>query len=923
MRPLSLKISAFGPYAGYTEIPMEELGTQGLYLITGDTGAGKTTIFDALCFALFGEASGKNRDNSMFRSKYANPETPTEVELKFLHAGKEYTVKRNPEYERPKKGKTDEFTPQVAKAELHMPDGQVITKIGAVNTAIESILGINKDQFSQIAMLAQGDFLKILLAETKDRMEIFRNLFKTHNYRSLQKRFEEKYKELYGECADSKKSIEQFIAGIQVESDNPLSLYVDKAKSGEMTTEDVVELLDKLTNQDSALKYSLKQKQDELNAELAEVNKRLGAAETVKTANEAITKATGKLAMEKPELERLKTVANEAKKKLGKKASIEEKAHIISSKLGDYEKKNNLEIEIARIEKEKSDAKGKLLEIAEKETENINELNGLKKEQESYKDSSAEIERIRSEKENAENKCEELTKLSSGLRKYFESKESAEVKQQEYDAKRATFNELNAIFERMDQAFRDGQAGVLASHLKDGEKCPVCGSTSHPMLAHLAESVPTEKELEDAKEKSEKARKERDDASNSISGILAALKETEGNLKDKSMELLNLDNLVEARERVKDEVISCENNKQELKQALSDEMEKAERKKEIDEKIPKLEEALREIGESREKTNNKISGDEASLKEKSKQLEDLNKSLIFSSKDAAEEEREKLNKEAEELQNAYDDANNQVIEKEKYIAELETSITENTKTVESAKIEDSSADENRKVELDTNLEELRLESEKVSGRLESNERTRSEIINKSNEMGNVEKELQWVKALFDTASGKLTGKDKIELETYIQTTYFDRIINRANLRLIKMSGGQYELTRMKEAVSGKGKSGLDLAVIDHYNGSERSVKTLSGGESFMASLSLALGLSDEVQSSAGGIQIDTMFVDEGFGSLDPEALDMAYKALAGLTEGNRLVGIISHVSDLKDRIDKQIIVTKDRAGGSNVKLQVS
>ena len=240
MRPLSLKISALGPYAGCTEIPMEELGRQGLYLITGDTGAGKTTIFDALCFALFGEASGKNRDNSMFRSKYANPETPTEVELKFLHAGKEYTVKRNPDYERPKKGKSDEYTKQVANAELHMPDGRVITKIGAVNTEIEGILGINKDQFSQIAILAQGDFLKILLADTNDRMEIFRNLFKTHNYRSLQKQFEEKYKELYGECADSKKSIEQFIAGIQVESDNPLSLYVDKAKSGEMTTEDVV-----------------------------------------------------------------------------------------------------------------------------------------------------------------------------------------------------------------------------------------------------------------------------------------------------------------------------------------------------------------------------------------------------------------------------------------------------------------------------------------------------------------------------------------------------------------------------------------------------------------------------------------------------------------------------------------------------------
>ena len=187
-------------------------------------------------------------------------------------------------------------------------------------------------------------------------------------------------------------------------------------------------------------------------------------------------------------------------------------------------------------------------------------------------------------------------------------------------------------------------------------------------------------------------------------------------------------------------------------------------------------------------------------------------------------------------------------------------------------------------------------------------------------MAEVERKLQWVKALADTANGKLSGKDKIMLETYIQTTYFDRIIRRANLRLITMSSGQYELIRLKEADNAKSQSGLDLGVIDHYNGSRRSVKTLSGGESFMASLSLALGLSDEVQSSAGGIRIDTMFVDEGFGSLDPEALDMAYKALAGLIEGNRLVGIISHVADLKDRIDRQIVVTKEKSGGSRIEI---
>ena len=256
MRPINIKISAFGPYAGQVEIPMEQFGSQGLYLITGDTGAGKTTIFDAICFALFGAPSGPTRDASMFRSKYADPETATEVELTFLHGGKEYKVKRNPEYMRPSK-RGDKFTKQTADAELIMPDNTVITKTKPVTEAIEELLGINKDQFSQIAMLAQGDFLKLLLAPTTERIGIFRELFKTQNYLTLQKRLDDKYKELYGQVQDEKKSIDQYISGIQVDRDDVLSIDVDKAKDGLMTIDDVVELLDKLTEKDRALKDKL------------------------------------------------------------------------------------------------------------------------------------------------------------------------------------------------------------------------------------------------------------------------------------------------------------------------------------------------------------------------------------------------------------------------------------------------------------------------------------------------------------------------------------------------------------------------------------------------------------------------------------------------------------------------------------------
>jgi len=218
------------------------------------------------------------------------------------------------------------------------------------------------------------------------------------------------------------------------------------------------------------------------------------------------------------------------------------------------------------------------------------------------------------------------------------------------------------------------------------------------------------------------------------------------------------------------------------------------------------------------------------------------------------------------------------------------------------------------------LKLIENQAKTIYSRITSNKASLDNILKKLNEIKTVEEKWIWIKSLSNTANGNLSGKEKIMLETYIQMTYFDRIINRANTRFMVMSGGQYELKPRKEAENNRSQSGLELDVIDHYNGTERSVKTLSGGESFKASLSLALGLSDEIQSSAGGIKLDTMFVDEGFGSLDDESLAQAIKALSSLAEGNRLVGIISHVSELKDKIDKQIVVKKEKTGGSNISI---
>ena len=256
MRPIKLTVSAFGPYAGKTVLDLDKLGENGLYLITGDTGAGKTTIFDAITYALYGEASGDNREPSMFRSKYAEATTPTEVELVFSYAGKTYTVKRNPEYERPK-SRGEGFTTQKAEVQLKYPDGRVVTKQRDVDNAIRDIMGINRSQFLQIAMIAQGDFLKLLLAPTEERKKIFRQIFKTQLYQDLQDRLKKESGQLNDKCDAARNSIKQYIDGITCDENDVLSIEVEKAKNGLLPAKDVMDLIDRLLTQDNDKKTAI------------------------------------------------------------------------------------------------------------------------------------------------------------------------------------------------------------------------------------------------------------------------------------------------------------------------------------------------------------------------------------------------------------------------------------------------------------------------------------------------------------------------------------------------------------------------------------------------------------------------------------------------------------------------------------------
>ena len=1336
MRPQKLTISAFGPYAGKTEIDFSRLGDRGLFLITGDTGAGKTTIFDAITFALYGEASGNVREAGMFRSKYAGEEVPTFVELEFVYREKRYRIRRNPEYLRPK-GRGTGYTMQKADAELSFFDGrQPVTRMREATRAVEEVIGLDYRQFTQIAMIAQGDFQKLLLAATQERGEIFRQIFHTGLYQEVQNRLRDAAKERWKEYDEIRRSISQYLSGAACEDSPEISLELEslrKVKFEGMVGRGL-EILQELLEQDGAALEQMDVQLSGLEEKIQQEDQLLGKAEhfrqmavlleekraALEEKREALEQAgeirekalqsgaeeeelavlirqaeenlkryhameklreemelqavriagelekrekallcAGDLKLEigekKKEQETLETAGEERERLLHRKAGLEKQRQGLWQQ-GELYLEMQVEQESCEAEKEAAAAQEKdlagELETAGQQVEALRDrdalLVGLTGRREGLEKEKAELEACRMEwdevrgqqvkaegmlaglteqertwKEMLSKLQEEMRSLKNAEREEVEYRHGAKLQkqvledflghekrlkgyekkrkkqQEDYSAASKEWERLRNVYYGLEQRFFDAQAGMLAEHLKEGEKCPVCGARHHPEPAVLAGEAPEKaaldekkRELSEAERKVEKIsgeirhlseqveeeegelrrigkeaagvsameqearrtgaltagelaemkrtlemhlkelqkeqerareKKERYDAvmqeAEDLEGRLSALGEQMKDLRadvdslaGRSMALgqqldvrlsrigevrAELDAGMESREvsaaadacsvcmgekaAAADACSVCTGEKAAAADACSvctgekaaadacsacaDEKE-ADREADcvcMDEKVfgagadmderrkaalesasywlrkqieafafreqqirmelelrSRLSERRRKLEKKLETCRERIRGHESRLEilksrrmENRKQMEEL---LLApgmpwgdsygNAAELGEEEllrtvtggTQLLDKELEELDGEIAE-NRRNRKRKKYleglIPKLEEEMRQEEETVVRADLlltrldaerkhleeqkddlteiigeqtreemegqagefreklhflqkEREEAEQNfRKCreelaalraavrELEVQMqsdeplreEEIRERKQKLSEEKALLSRRRAEryaagkknrdiyeaVSDRQQTMIAVEQEFVWVKALSDTANGTLTGKRKIELETYIQMTYFDRILRRANLRLMTMSSGQYELKRQEGGDGKREKAGLELNVIDHYNGTERSVKTLSGGESFQASLSLALGLSDEIQSCAGGIRLDAMFVDEGFGSLDEEALNQAVKALAGLTEGNRMVGIISHVAELKERIERKIVVTKQRS----------
>ena len=916
MRPLKLTIAGFGPYAGTQVLDFSKLGTGGLYLITGDTGAGKTTIFDAISYALFGMPSGDNRKDSMLRSMYAKPDDPTYVILEFAYGGQNYTIRRSPTYSIPGKK-----TPKSASVELDCPDGRHITKNNEVAVAIKEIIGLDRSQFAQVSMISQGEFRKLLQAGTVDRQKIFRDIFKTKFYDLLKERLKDRASDLKDQCDQTRRSVQQYISGISYGELSLLQLDVKRAKDGAMSSVDVLSLIDQLLQEDQTAYDAMANRLTAVGTELENITKALTDAasyEKLQTdlkdlqqketnAQNALTDAenAAKAArLTQPEQEELTKQINEIELSLPAYVALKEKCDRLAQQEDDL---NAAVTAQADALKNKNELSALLIE--------------LKQEQKDLVNVDTEVQKCQHRQEEVANRIEQLDALLGAFTTLASQETEQRRRQNLYTEAYGAYERLKQDYDRKHKAFLDAQAGIIAGSLTEGAPCPVCGSTDHPNLATLPSDAPTEVQVKSAKTAYETAQKAMEIASGDAREQTTVVEQTKKTIAEQVEKLLPGTAVADAASVASAQKTAQEETARELRDQLVALKKQQDRKRALEEQVPEKEGKLRQAEQTHHDADKLLETLRTAIDALKKQVDEQKQSLRFGDQTAAQEEKSDLEKKRKALQDDQTQAERRYTDATAALAGIRSTIAQLQKQLSEGKEVDTEDLEKRKELLTEEKNDLTSKQQVIYSRISANTGAKRNISDKAQAAKQLETEYSWMKALRDTACGDVTGKEKIMLETYVQAAYFERILVRANIRLQKMSGGQYDLKRREVAANNQTQSGLDLDIIDHINGTERSVNTLSGGEAFLASLALALGLSDEIQMSSG-IRLNTLFVDEGFGSLDADSLNKAYHTLESLTDGNCLVGIISHVAELKERIEKQIVVTKSKTGGSQAEIRI-
>ncbi len=1052
MKPIKLIISAFGPYAGLMPaIEFEQFENKGLFLISGDTGAGKTTLFDAICFALYGETSGTYRNTRNLRSEYAKDGTESYVDFYFFHQGKNYHIYRSPSYDR-KKQRGEGVITEKEKAVFYCEDETPIEGIANVTAAVRELLHIDAKQYKQIAMIAQGEFWDLLNAKTEERTAILRTIFMTGGYKSMEFILKDRMDASYSMRVNTENSIVQYFDDAVADENSELaeelaSLQERARKSGSAwNLEELLDILERIINSD---KEEWKQKDKESRQEEKELEAKKKTLAMAKTNNEFIRRYEILLA-EKEELDgrkqeikelssalqRQKVAAREVKpiydswtgkrnevadtrkemdvkdealkqakervenahKALAESLAAEPKAeelkrksHKIDEDQEKYQQRDRLTTEAAELKETEVLLQEEYEQLQKAEKELNSKIASLEKEISELKRRPEELVRIRNVGEKLDSLKNDVERLiNDKIPGYVTKKKSLGRKQKDFEDKRTRYNVVLVKRQEAEIILENCRAGILAQGLAEGDKCPVCGSTHHPELAALPEKSISEEEFNtlqdqenDAKEAKEKAlvvverektafevykEQLRIDILNCLENEFSTIEDFDDKTLDELFMLIEdagkgikkqLAEITKAEITAEKDCKKLKDAQDKLTSARGTETESIKAKQDAHaDRKQKNTTALAQNTVLMETLSKLPYADwKAALKERNAAQKEVKR--IVKAIESAETEKNEAEKKEAEIQSALDILNKahqkqqdeekvlhgqfeKILKAKKFadtesflscivteavIADNEKKINQYDQSVNTNAIQLAQAKEDAKgkktIDLDSILSEVKEQSQKVEMirgqmsnvqyRLQINEEKRKNISNRKLSLEKYRKENTICKRLYDLVKGQ-TAKGKITLEQYIQAAGFDNIIMAANRRLLPMSDGQYELYRQEESLGKKSNTFLDLEVLDNFTGHRRPVGNLSGGESFKASLSLALGLSDTVSSNLGGIQMDALFVDEGFGTLDRKSIENAMDILINLSGTNKLVGIISHREELKDNIAQQIKVTKTKYG---------